>query len=196
MTYASETNVDLKRTLTDNGHIAYEGYTRSNGTVVSKAYATCGWKVPAVKKNSNGEVISKGAVSFKATDEFVPSEMFTFAYGASNLETFDGTNIDTSQVTNMQDLFYQCGKIQTIDVSGWDVSKVENFILAFGYMSNLTTLKGIESWDTQSATDMEAMFYQDDKLSADLSGWNVKKVTVSGSFNAGASKIIPPKFSK
>lgn len=182
LTYSSATNIDLRRMLTNNGHIAYEGYTLSNGTATTNTSSNCGWRVP------------KGAVSFKATDEFVPSGMFMFAYGVSSLETFDGTNIDTSQVTSMQDLFYLCNKIQTIDVSGWDVSKVKYFILAFGSMSNLTTLKGIESWDTQSATDMQSMFYQDGKLSADLSGWNVRKVTVSSTFNYGASKVIPPKF--
>lgn len=182
LTYTSEVNIDLRRTLTDNGHIAYEGYTTPDGTATTNTSSNCGWRVP------------KGAVSFKATDEFVPSGMFMFAYGVRSLETFDGTNIDTSQVTSMQDLFYLCNKIQTLDVSGWDVSNVKYFILAFGSMSNLTTLKGIESWDTQSATDMQSMFYQDGKLSADLSSWNVSKVTVSSTFNYGASKVIPPKF--
>lgn len=183
LTYSSTVNVDLKRTLTDNGNIAYEGYTLSNGANVGYGYTNCGWKVPA------------SATSFKATDKFMPSQMFMFAYGAKNLETFDATNIDTSQVTNMQDLFYGCSKIQTLDVSGWDVSKVsDNFILAFGSMTSLKTLKGIENWDTQSAINMQSMFFMDSNLSADLSGWNVSKVNINLNFNYGANKVIAPKW--
>lgn len=183
LTYSSTTNVDLKRTLTDNGNIAYEGYTMSNGANVGYGYTNCGWRVPA------------SAISFKATDKFMPSQMFMFAYGASKLETFDATNIDTSQVTNMQDLFYLCDKIQTLDVSGWDVSKVsDNFILAFGSMTSLKTLKGIENWDTQSAINMQSMFFMDSNLSADLSGWNVSKVNINLNFNYGANKVIAPKW--
>lgn len=183
LTYSSTVNVDLKRTLTDNGNIAYEGYTLSNGANVGYGYTNCGWRVPA------------SAISFKATDKFMPSQMFMFAYGASKLETFDATNIDTSQVTTMQDLFYECNKIQTLDVSGWDVSKVsDNFIFAFGSMTSLKTLKGIESWDTQSATNMQAMFYRDRNLLADLSGWNVSKIKEHGNFNAGANNVIAPKW--
>lgn len=85
-------------------------------------------------------------------------------------------------------------KIQTLDVSGWDVSKAEKFTLAFGSMTSLKTLNGIESWDTQSATNMQSMFYKDSNLSADLSGWNVNKVTEHGNFNTGANKVIAPKW--
>lgn len=109
------------------------------------------------------------------------------------IETFDATNIDTNQVTSMQDLFYLCNKIQTLDVSGWDVSKVKYFILVFGSMTSLKTLKGIESWNTQSATDMQSMFFMDSNLSVDLSSWNVSKVTQHSTFNYYTNKVIAPK---
>lgn len=109
------------------------------------------------------------------------------------IETFDATNIDTSQVTSMQDLFCLCNKIQTLDVSGWDISKVKYFILAFDLMTSLKTLKGVESWDTQSATDMQSIFFMNSNLSVNLSGWNVSKVTQHSTFNYYANKVIVPK---
>lgn len=178
LTYSNKTNVVLKRSLTDNGNIATEGG--------ATGWSSTNWRLPA------------GAVSFKADDTFYPNSMTLFAYNArSTLTTFDGANIDTSNVGNMQDMFWQCSKVTEIDVSGWDVSKVDNYILAFGQMSSLTTLTGIESWDTSNATQFQAMFYLDSKLHADLSGWKVSKAdsaSKSGTFNGGAPYVTPPSW--
>lgn len=177
LTYETSTAVTLKRTLTDNGNTATEG----------DSYAGMGsWRLPV------------GTVSFKAVDTFVPSSLYLFAYPAkATLTLVDGTNIDTSNVTNMQDAFYQCSKITTIDVSGWNTSKVTNTILAFGYMSSLTSLPGIENWDMSNVTGCQAMFYQSPKLHADLSKWNLDKVdeeSRNGSFANDDPYVIQPNW--
>lgn len=177
LTYETSTAVTLKRTLTDNGNTAIEG----------DSYAGMyDWRLPV------------GTVSFKAVDTFVPSSLYLFAYPAkATLTLVDGTNIDTSNVTNMQDAFYQCSKITTIDVSGWNTSKVTNMILAFGYMSSLTSLPGIENWDTSNVTGCQAMFYQSPKLHADLSKWNLDKAdeeSRNGSFANDDPYVIQPNW--
>ena len=171
LTYTPGPAITLKRTLTDNGKTATE---------------LTEWQIPA------------GTFSFKTADTFVPSSMYLFAYPArATLMSVDGTNIDTSNVVNMQDLFYQCSKIETIDVSGWNTSKVENIIFAFGYMSSLTSLPGIENWDTSNVTSCQATFYQSTKLHADLSKWNLDKAdedSRNGSFANDDPYVIQPNW--
>lgn len=41
-------------------------------------------------------------------------------------------NFDTSETTSLKEMFY-CSQIETIDLSGWDVSKVTNFADMFTY---------------------------------------------------------------
>ena len=57
-------------------------------------------------------------------------------------------DIDTSKITDMSDLFYDFNQIQDIDISGWDVSQVEN---------------------------MGNMFINCRKFNCDLSKWDVEK---------------------
>lgn len=49
---------------------------------------------------------------------------YMFAY-CSKLTNLDVSNWDTSNVTNMSEMFWYCSKLTT-DCSSWDVSKVTN----------------------------------------------------------------------
>lgn len=56
----------------------------------------------------------------------------------------DITNIphyNTSNVTNMRYMFYQCMNLKTADLSGWDLSKVEDVANMFAMCNNLTSIK-------------------------------------------------------
>ena len=75
------------------------------------------------------------------------SEMFIGYKGIS----LDLSNFNTSNVTNMREMFQNC--------------------------TNLTTINGIEDFDTSNVTNMSWLFYHCESLtSLDLSKWNIDKV--------------------
>ena len=82
------------------------------------------------------------------------SKMF---YGCSKLTSLDVTGFDTSKVTNMSDMFIECSKLTSLDVTGFDTSKVENMSGMFSYCSGLTSLD-LTGFDTSKVTNMYEMF--------------------------------------
>ena len=74
---------------------------------------------------------------------------------------YDGSNIDglinyddTSNVTDMQSMFYNCRSLTTIPL--FDTSNVTNMLDMFHNCYSLTT---IPLFDTSNVTDMQGMFY-------------------------------------
>ena len=101
--------------------------------------------------------------------------------GFNKLTTIKGLDkIDTTKVTDMSYMFYNCDSLTDLSIlSVLDTSNVTNMSGMFYYCSNLVSLSGAENWNTSSVTDMSYMFYYCNKL-VSLSGaknWNVSKVT-------------------
>ena len=77
---------------------------------------------------------------------------------------FTDTNIkvlnsfpDTSNVTNMTNMFSYCTELTELDLSNWNVSKVRDMTNMFAYCNNLTELD-LSNWDTSNVTSMTFMF--------------------------------------
>jgi surface protein len=110
--------------------------------------------------------------------------------GCTSLKTIDISNFNTSKVTNMRCMFYNCSNLEEIDVSNFNVSAVTNFEYVF-YSCVQANIIGIEKWNTSSGTTMKSLFYKCASTPHfDLSGWNTSKVTdMSWMFNRGAGTI-------
>ena len=93
-----------------------------------------------------------------------------------SLEQIDVSNFDTSNVTNMQNMFYKCKSLEQIDVSNFDTSKVTNMGDLFGYCTSLKQLD-LSKWNTKSVTDMHKMFEFTHFEALDLTTLNTSKVT-------------------
>lgn len=91
----------------------------------------------------------------------------------NKLSQLDVVSWNPSSCTDMSFMFYQCSSLKEIDVSNWDVSKVTNFD-HFAAHANLKR-KGIEKWNTSSATNLNAVFHACAEEELDLSGWDVSK---------------------
>ena len=104
------------------------------------------------------------------------------------LKTIDLTNFDTSQVTSMVDLFYQCSNLETIDLTNVYTSNVTDMTRIFGICSGLKSLD-VSNFDTSKVTNMSGMFYNDANLtSLDVSNFDTSKVTsMEDMFNGGKS---------
>jgi surface protein len=71
--------------------------------------------------------------------------------------------LDIQNVTNMNDMFSDCSSLTTLDLSDWDVSNVTDMSYMFSSCSSLTTLN-INGWDTSNVIDMSYMFSYDSSL--------------------------------
>ena len=113
--------------------------------------------------------------------------------------------LDTSNVENMEGMFYYCTKLETVDVSEWDTQNVKNMGLMFSHCESLEEIdisrfltanvksvnymfnechrllslgeKNVGSWDTSSVNDMRGMFYECEKLTdLEVGSWDTSNV--------------------
>ena len=113
-------------------------------------------------------------------------EMF---YGMSNLTSLNLSNFDTSQVTNMGLMFYNMPSLTSLNLSSFDTSKVTNMGNMFSSMSSLTSLN-LSNFDTSQVTNMGLMFYNMPSLTAlNLSNFNTSQVTNMGGMFSSMSSL-------
>lgn len=84
--------------------------------------------------------------------------------------------LDTSNVTNMRDMFCDCASLKNVDLSNFDTSKVTNMIGMFARMTVLEYLD-LSTFDTSNVTEMGQMFTTDTNLKKIYvsSGWDVSE---------------------
>ena len=115
--------------------------------------------------------------SFKGSNTSNVTNMNSMFYGCSGLKSLDLSNFDTSKVTNMGSMFSACIGLKSLDVSNFDTSKVTVMNYMFHNCSGLESLN-LSGWDTSNVTNMSYMFYYCSGLkSLDLSNFNTSKVT-------------------
>lgn len=95
----------------------------------------------------------------------------------TNLTSIEGLeNLNTSDVTSMDYMFYKCEQLRALDLSGFNTEKVENMRDMFSNCKNLETLN-LSSFKTNNLTDMSEMFLECNKIAQlDLSGFNTSGV--------------------
>ena len=97
-------------------------------------------------------------------------------YYCENLTTIP--QIDTSNVTNMDEMFHHCINLTTIPQI--DTSNVTTMVYMFGYCKNLTTIPQI---DTSSVTRMNFMFNDCTNLTTIPQLNGEKLTTIAGAFS-------------
>lgn len=95
----------------------------------------------------------------------------------TNLTSIKGLeNLNTSDVTSMDYMFYMCKQLRALDLSGFNTEKVENMRDMFSNCKNLETLN-LSSFKTNNLTNMSEMFLECNKIAQlDLSGFNTSGV--------------------
>ena len=105
------------------------------------------------------------------------TDMQYMFYGMSSLVTLDLSNFNTSQVTDMQYMFHGMSNLTTLNLSSFDTSQVTNMNDMFSHTPSITTLT-LSNFDTSQVTDMQYMFYDMSSLVAlDLSNFDTSQVT-------------------
>ena len=108
-----------------------------------------------------------------------PTNCKEWFQGCVNLTSIEGIEyLNTSQVTDMHNMFYNCYYLQTIDFSGFDTRKVKDMSNMFYNCGSLKSLD-ISNFNTSEVTNMRNMFYHCIGLtSLDLSHLNTSKVSI------------------
>lgn len=158
-------------------------------------------------------------LSVKVIDRIKPKNMCGWFYWFVNVTSIDLGPIDTSENTSLYGTFDRCFKLQTLDVSMMDTSKVKNMCCAF-FGDELTELD-LSSWNFSNVNDFSYMFFECKKLGVlnmppsprfasqinwlgfmfwhcenlnlDCSGWNVPVSAAHLNFNVNAPGVTLPK---
>ena len=127
--------------------------------------------------------------SFKGSNTSNVTNMAQMFEDCSSLTSLDVSSFDTSNVTDMGMMFEDCIGLSSLDLSGWDTRNV-TFMSSMFY--NCRGLKSLDlsKLDTSKVTRMYSMFaYCSGLESLDISGWNTSKVTSMDRMFDGCSKL-------
>ena len=98
-------------------------------------------------------------------------------------------NLNTENVTYMNNMFYNCSALASLDLSKFNTAKVANMNYMFYDCSALASLN-VSKFNTAEVKDMDFMFYNCSTLtSLNLSNFNNAKVTTMISMFDGCTKL-------
>ena len=154
-----------------------------------------GAKPDWVWKNPNVTKVTK-VVFDPAFANARPTNCYAWFQGYVNLTSIQGIEyLNTSQVTDMHNMFSECSHLQTTDFSGFDTRKVKDMSYMFHNCSSLKSLD-ISNFNTSEVTDMRGMFESCIGLtSLDLSHLNTSKVSVMASMFRSCINLLSVNLS-
>ena len=108
------------------------------------------------------------------------TDMHNMFYNCFNLQTTDFSGFDTRKVKDMSNMFYNCGSLKSLDISNFNTSEVTDMRHMFYHCIGLKSL-ALSHFNTSKVSNMISMFELCFNLSSvNLSGWDTRNV---GSMN-------------
>ena len=121
-----------------------------------------------------------GLTEIEGLDQVDTSEVTTMNQmfnSCESLEHLDLSNFNTAKVTAMNSMFAGCYKLSNVDLHSFDTSKVTDMCFMFFGCTSLTSLD-LSNFNTAKVTDMSYMFGSTNSLTnLDLSNFDTAKVT-------------------
>lgn len=97
-------------------------------------------------------------------------------FAGSGIREIDLSKLDTSKTNNLSFLFNNCKNLEHLNVSNFNTENVEDLSSMFTQSPNLKTIKGLENFKLDKATNFSKMFQGCESIeSLDLSNWDVYK---------------------
>ena len=133
-----------------------------------------------IDENIKSENIKNGVDILGVTGNYVgskyaPRYISFYDYKGTELD-YEIANLDTSNITSMNSMFYQCSKLTTLDLSSFNTSNVTGMINMFSDCKELTTLD-LSSFNTSNVTSMGYIFYNCKELTTlDVSNFDTSNV--------------------
>ena len=133
-------------------------------------------------KITNGNSLFYGGVRTDYVNEILSlcenlTDCRSMFYNCQKLEKIDLSNLDVSQITSTNSMFYGCSLLKEINLSGFNTSKVTDMSNMFSNCQSLTSLD-LSDFDTSNAKNMKSIFERCYKLSSlNLSNFDTNKIT-------------------
>lgn len=129
--------------------------------------------------------------SVHVVDKISPTNTAYWFDGFENCTTLDLKNLDTSNVTDMYGMFWECGYNASefkLDLSGWDTSKVERMnYMFFGAGHNAKTFDlNLSGWNTSNVKEMNSMFRR--------AGYKSTSFNITGLTNFNVSNVTDVEY--
>ncbi|MBJ1455786.1 BspA family leucine-rich repeat surface protein [Enterococcus faecalis] len=129
------------------------------------------------------------SINLSGLDTSQVTDMTNMFSSCSKLTSLDLSSFNTSQVTSMEGMFSGCSSLSSLDVSKFNTSQVTSMEGMFSGCSGLTSLD-VSKFDTSAVTSMEGMFSGCSSLSSlDVSKFNTSQVTSMTSMFNGCSSL-------
>ena len=121
----------------------------SGNAVTKTGWGKPGWNIESVQNNATTVVFDPSFADVK------PNSLYCWFHDFVKLESIEGLeNLNTSEVTTMNSMFFNCDELTAVDVSGFDMSKVTNTTAMFYGSEKLTTIYCANSWDVATSVGM------------------------------------------
>lgn len=134
------------------------------------------WYFNNVYSIFNGNNVLKN-LSLKNVNTSNVTDMNHMFYNCSGLTSIDLSSFDTSNVTDMSYMFYSCSGLTSLELSNFNTENVKNLSRMFQLCSNITSLD-LSGWNTSKVTDMIYMFsYCRNLTTLNVTGWDISNVT-------------------
>ena len=115
-----------------------------------------------------------------------PTSCYKWFFWCENLNQVEGIkNLNTKEVTDMADMFYECRDLSSLDVSGFNTEKVTDMSGMFYECISLKLLD-VAKFNTANVKSMSNMFYRCNNLDLlNVTNFNTANVTnMQGMFNS------------
>ena len=130
-----------------------------------------------LKERKDNNVIDLNDIDISNVTDM--SYLFQTVNLSQKIINIDVSNWNMSKVENIDEMFFRCENLESIgDLSSWNVSNVNTMYETFLFCQNLKSIGNLFRWNVSKVTNMESMFSHCENLKSvgDLSKWNVSKV--------------------
>ena len=170
----------------------------------TKKYTFKEVSVEEVSQNENAHLINDGmkisdlpnyaslekVVFEESFKKFEPTTLSSFFKELKSLTSISGLeNLNTTHVTDMSKMFYNCYELNSLDLSQFNTGNVEKMNEMFYNCHGLNSLD-LSAFNTAKVNNMDRMFYYCFVKTIDLSSFNTANVENMNEMFAGASLVV------
>ncbi len=170
----------------------------------TKEYTFKEVSVEEVSQNENAHLINDGmkisdlpnyaslekVVFEESFKKFEPTTLSSFFEELRSLTSISGLeNLNTTHVTDMSKMFYNCYNLSSLNLSQFNTGNVEKMNEMFYYCRGLNSLD-LSAFNTAKVNNMYRMFYYCFAKTIDLSSFNTANVENMDEMFAGASLVV------
>ena len=121
---------------------------------INKGETTPGWHQAEIFYDVNWVMFDTSFANAR------PTSCYRWFSGMWDLYSIIGIeNLNTSEVTTMSEMFYDCHDLTSLDLSNFDTSKLRSTFKMFSECNNLVTIVVSDKWNVKNVSNSFDMFY-------------------------------------